>query len=737
MKNLRKVCLSAILLIETVMLFGQKKDIIDINSGHRTTRLNIVTDCDIPLVGASCNLILNNTFTPTSSSCYGISYPFNEATNCFSDWTWGSETPQLNVFLPLLAPNVNHASMWSITFSHAESIATRIPPLTPGRKYAISFYRRTKPDYSVTYYPHLDEASIDLLKCTDFDSIHALSTLTSGSLHPLPANSQRVYCEKSINKPNWERVVQTFIANDSYDIIWICPRQHGGISVSEQWWLEFGLFELYDITSFNAGPTPTTVSPNCLAPIGPLMPNCGPSGATYTWHGPNGQIIAAPTNQQIQVNTADPAQVGIWTLQMDVPNVVTTNNTCSNRLDVSASVNVPACALPCAPNVTPIGPIDYYVSLDNFTNGVTLASDKPTGNQWYYNGIPINGATQQTYTVGSPNPITGADSGDYFVKNNDCNSNIVRITFKQYGYGQYGEDLYYFGSKIHPLQSSNYYCYNTTGNFIRQFDLGSQATYAWKFPVYNPTGGTQTITLTPGSASPNSNQAQIDIANPIFNASIGGLTSTYMQGVADLYGRQIIIDFTHFLSPLPYMAPSQSICANRGLYVTNYAGSIYEKLPGESGFDWESYDFGPNGTISSGPGTGQRTVIIPGRGTAQPIRVLFSGPSTITKNFYYNYGGCYKEQYGITIDPGCRTSAEDNLITAIFPNPATSTITISSNSAKINTVVFTDFMNFQIKRIEVRGQKIININITDLKPGIYNCQIVTEKGIENQKLIVR
>lgn len=46
-------------------------------------------------------------------------------------------------------------------------------------------------------------------------------------------------------------------------------------------------------------------------------------------------------------------------------------------------------------------------------------------------------------------------------------------------------------------------------------------------------------------------------------------------------------------------------------------------------------------------------------------------------------------------------------------------------------------MNFTVKQIKAKGQKMININITDLKPGVYNCQIVTEKGIENQKLIIK
>jgi Secretion system C-terminal sorting domain len=118
--------------------------------------------------------------------------------------------------------------------------------------------------------------------------------------------------------------------------------------------------------------------------------------------------------------------------------------------------------------------------------------------------------------------------------------------------------------------------------------------------------------------------------------------------------------------------------------------------------------------------------------------VAFSGPSTVTKNFYYNTGGCYKEQYNVTLNPGCRTtSSEPHFSTTIFPNPAMSNVTVLANETKISSITLTDFMNFTVKQIKAKGQKMVNINITDLKPGVYNCQIVTEKGIENHKLIIK
>lgn len=734
MKTICSAFLLPCALLYSLPNYSQKNENDSLNVNVFLERL---TPCNVPLTNNNCNQIFNNNFTPIWADCFN-SWDFSPFARCFPDWGLTHGSPQINQAGPLIGPNINHASMWA--YNNAirpndnfigEGIATKIPNLLPGRKYAIAFYRRTRPQPTFTPYPNLDEINIRLMKCADYVT---MTNVPSSSI-PIPdppVNSQAIYCETNVNRPNWQRVAQTFIADDNYDIVWIYPKQYA----FQQWWLDFGQLELIDVTNFNAGPPPNPISPDCLATIGPLSPNCGVTGAVFTWHGPNGQTISAPANQQIQVNTADPMQVGVWTLQMDVPSIATTNNTCSNRLEVVPTVNVPACALPCAPRITPVGPIDYYVGLDNFTNGITLTSDKSTGNQWYYNGNLITGATAQSYTVGGGTPRTDANTGNYYVIVNGCQSNVVSLTFNRYGYGQFGEEIYSLGSKSHPVFSSNYYCYNTTNNVIRQFSLGSLATYAWNFPVYNPIGGTQTITLVPGSAAPNSNEALVNIGAPLYGP-VGGLTATYVQGVADLYGRQIIIDYMHELSHPDYISTNQVVCAGRGLYVLNGASSPNEVEPGASGFDWESYDFGPNGIITSGPGIGQNTVTIPGRGAAQPMIVTFSAPSTITKHFYYNTGGCYKEEYNVTLDAGCRTFQKPDFSTTVFPNPATSNVTITVNKTTIKAVTLTDFMNSTVKQIKAKGQKTITINIADLKSGVYNCQIVTENGLENKKLVIK
>ena len=99
----------------------------------------------------------------------------------------------------------------------------------------------------------------------------------------------------------------------------------------------------------------------------------GPAGmVSYAWSGPNGYTsnVQNPT-----IANATVANAGVYTL-------LTTNaNGCSASANTTVVVNV----IPETPVVT--------------QNGMVLTSSAPAGNQWYYNGTLIPGATGQTYTV--------------------------------------------------------------------------------------------------------------------------------------------------------------------------------------------------------------------------------------------------------------------------------------------------------------------------------------------------
>ena len=101
------------------------------------------------------------------------------------------------------------------------------------------------------------------------------------------------------------------------------------------------------------------------------------NAATYVWTVPAGATITSgATTKSIVVTFGPTAGTG-------VVNVKGTN-TCGNGA-VSADFNVTINAIPAAPVVT--------------ANGSVLTSSVASGNQWYYAGNPIAGATSQTYTV--------------------------------------------------------------------------------------------------------------------------------------------------------------------------------------------------------------------------------------------------------------------------------------------------------------------------------------------------
>jgi len=119
----------------------------------------------------------------------------------------------------------------------------------------------------------------------------------------------------------------------------------------------------------------------------------GPAGMmSYTWTGPNGftSNVQNPTIPDVTAVSA-----GVYSL------IVTVEAGCSASANTTVVVN----PIPAAPTATQVG--------------FVLTSSAPTGNQWYYNGNIIPGATDQTYTVTH-------NTGNYWVvvTLNGCSSGI-------------------------------------------------------------------------------------------------------------------------------------------------------------------------------------------------------------------------------------------------------------------------------------------------------------------------
>jgi hypothetical protein len=134
-------------------------------------------------------------------------------------------------------------------------------------------------------------------------------------------------------------------------------------------------------TTVTVNPTPATPT---ITPGGPTT-FCTGGSVTLTsssasgnqWY-LDGNPIGGETNQQYVANAS-----GSYT-------VVVTTSGCSSASSAATTVTVNQ--LPATPTITPGGPTTFCAG-----GSVTLTSSSAGGNQWYLDGNPIGGATNQSY----------------------------------------------------------------------------------------------------------------------------------------------------------------------------------------------------------------------------------------------------------------------------------------------------------------------------------------------------
>jgi hypothetical protein len=152
---------------------------------------------------------------------------------------------------------------------------------------------------------------------------------------------------------------------------------------------------------------PITGTPQICAGSENIMYSVQPvaNALSYTWNLPYGAtIVEGESTNIIRVNFAPEAVSGIIT--------VYATNICGAG-QPSPNYNVTVNPIPAAPVVT---------ADENYL----LSSSAPDGNQWYFNGSPISGATGQTYQV--------TEEGEYWtiVTLNGCSSeesNHIQVIF--------------------------------------------------------------------------------------------------------------------------------------------------------------------------------------------------------------------------------------------------------------------------------------------------------------------
>ena len=172
------------------------------------------------------------------------------------------------------------------------------------------------------------------------------------------------------------------------------------------------------------------------------------NATTYVWTVPTGATITAgATTKNIVVSFGPTAGSGVITVKG--------TNTCGSGT-VSPNFNVTMNATPAAPVVTVAGNV--------------LTSSAPTGNQWYYEGNAIAGATGQTYTVTN-------NTGNYWcvVTLNGCSSPI-------------SNKIWIVVTGQQELQNSNFSIYPVPNDGRFTISVTSPVQDTYSIVIYNQLG---------------------------------------------------------------------------------------------------------------------------------------------------------------------------------------------------------------------------------------------------------
>ncbi len=142
----------------------------------------------------------------------------------------------------------------------------------------------------------------------------------------------------------------------------------------------------------------------------------------------------------------------------------------------------------------------------------------------------------------------------------------------------------------------------------------------------------------------------------------------------------------------------------------------------------------PNTTITDvNNSTSEAIIYFP---STTPINTQIEGTITITNSPTCN--GIYNIHFLYDFSFAPSDSHIQKISTLIYPNPATTQVTISTtNNSLIQSVEIGNLFNPILKRVVGNNNITTTINVSALLPGIYNCKITTNKGVEYQKLIIK
>lgn len=363
----------------------------------------------MPISTPVCNLIPNPSFLPISGT-YPIpeSWPNSAFETDVQNWTGVSGSPDLNLGTPppqLLNKNWAHMSFEKnrSTFRR-EDIAAQISPIEKNTEYVFSFFRAAGVQAGMA--ATNIRLRVVLVRCEDMQI-----EMTTFDPKPVPAISQTIYCETIIgSNTNWEQKVVTFTSDNDYNAIWFFVEEESITSPSGAGSYYIGYPEL--VKSANLV-TIATNGGNCMATLTGCLLN-----AQFTWTDAAGNPWPGSS---ITINSQ--SNYGNFTVDVDFPNSIPSNNTCSNNITSLTHNFVVNQCIPCIPplinsvNSTP----GYYPVTQN-SNGdyvscgcndcilsFRLTTNLSANIQWYRDGVAIPAAE------GGNLPMADVKSGPYFV----------------------------------------------------------------------------------------------------------------------------------------------------------------------------------------------------------------------------------------------------------------------------------------------------------------------------------
>jgi hypothetical protein len=342
----------------------------------------------------------------------------------------------------------------------------------------------------------------------------------------------------------------------------------------------------------------------------------------YAWGITNGTITSATNTQSI---TYTAGASGSVTLNLTV--------TSPNGCIVSGSQPVTINPIPATPTITPGGPTTFCAS-----GSVLLTSSSASGNQWFLNGNPIGGATNQTYsatasgsytviitaigcssaasaaTVITVNPLPATPTITPGGPTTFCAGGSVSLTSS----GASGNQWFLNGNPIGGA-TNQLYSATASGNYTVTVTDGNGCTSAPSAATVvtvNPTPATPTITpggpttfcaggnVTLQSSAATGNQWSLN-GNPI-----GGATS--QSYVATASGNYTVIDTALGCSSASSTATTVTVNPNPNATITTAAqecaGSTSNAASVANAGVGATYNWSiTNGTITGGTGTANIT----------------------------------------------------------------------------------------------------------------------------------